>query len=436
MNQSLGGNIMDNFHIGPAGGSGGQPFDGYDIPEDARLTAIHVFTEWVINALQFEFIHPDGTPGGNAIIGGLGGEHHVFYLDEDEYLTGISGRAGWYIDSIRFHTSKQVSPTFGGAGGEREFSFDAPEGFELYGLFGRSGWYIDALGVYARRHTEAEGSDESWDEDEDESWLALAGEGEALPASVVVRREVIASNEALDELEDSTLAEAIAEMGADTEGEGTVDAAVYTQIVDDAESGQTVAVIMAVASEVGGVETVGDEPDEVAVMVTDTIESEDDIHLLEEEAVEGAIDALLAEMDEEADEVEVTIYTGVDEREESGKAYAAVVAIATRIEPLADLPSRSAEVAPAGKTRRPPGKGLEIVEGIGPKIAELLMSHDIHDLAELAATPVDKLREILGAAGRRFRLADPATWPEQAALGAAGMWDKLTELQARLKGGK
>ena len=69
-------------------------------------------------------------------------------------------------------------------------------------------------------------------------------------------------------------------------------------------------------------------------------------------------------------------------------------------------------------------------------IRDRLISHNIHDLAELASTPVDKLSEILGAAGRRFRLADPTTWPEQAALGAAGMWDKLTELQAQLKGGR
>ena len=426
---------MDNFHIGPVGGNGGRPFDNYDIPEDARLTAIHVFTEWVINALQFDFIQTDGTPGGNGLIGGLGGEHHVFYLDEDEFLTGISGRAGWYVDSIRFHTNKRISPTFGGAGGDRDFSFAAPEASEIYGLFGRSGWYIDALGVYTRSHAEVVENDAT--SDEAESWLALAGEGEALPASVVVRREIVASNEALDELEDAILMEAIAGIGTETEGEGTVDAAIYTQVIDDAESGQTVAVIMAVASEVGAIETVGDEPDEVAVMVTDAIESEDDILLLEEEAVESAIDALLAEMEDETDEVEVTIYTGIDEKEGDDKVYAAVVAIATRLESPVALPSRSIELDdPAEQPRRPRGKGLEIVEGIGPKIAELLISHNIHDLAELASTPVDKLSEILGAAGRRFRLADPTTWPEQAALGAAGMWDKLTELQAQLKGGR
>lgn len=426
---------MDKFQIGPTGGNGGQPFDNYDIPEGARLTAIHVFTEWVINALQFDFVNSDGTSASRPPVGGLGGEHHVFYLDNDEYLTGISGRSGWYIDSIRFHTNKRVSPTFGGVGGERDFAFEAPAEFEVGGFFGRSAWYIDALGVNARRRVEDDIVDLS-DDDEGESWLTLAGEGEALPASVVVRREVITSNEELGELEDSALMEAIAEMGVETDDEGTVDAAVYTQVIDDGSSGQTIAVILAVASEVGTVETVGDEPQEVAVMVTDAIESEEDISLLEEEAVEGAIDALLEEMDEETDEVEVTIYTGVDDREESGKAYAAVVAIATRLSSTAEIPSRSAEAVQVASTRRAPGKDLELVEGIGPKIAELLIASDIHDLAELAATPVEKIREVLIAGGRRFRLADPTTWPEQAALGAAGKWDKLTELQARLKAGR
>ena len=427
---------MDKFQIGPAGGNGGRAFENYEIPEDARLTAVHIFTEWVVNAIQIDFSLPDGTPGGHPPIGGLGGEHHVFYLDDDEYLTGVSGRAGWYIDSICLHTNKRVSPTFGGVGGERDFAFIAPEGFEIGGLFGRSAWYVDSLGVIVRQHLEAEADDELWDEDEDESWLALAGEGEALPASVVVHREFVNSNEALGELEDSALMEAIAAMGVDTEDEGTVDAAVYTQVIDDLESGQTIAVILAVASEVGTVETVGDDPQEVAVMVTDAIESDDDIRLLEEEAVESAIDALLEEMGEEANEIEVTIYTGVDEQEDNNKAYAAVVAIATPLSPTVEVPSRSAGISLADQSRRPHGNDLELVEGIGPKIAELLNNHAIHGLADLAATPVDRIREILGAGGRRFRLADPTTWPEQAVLGATGKWDELSELQARLKAGR
>ncbi len=76
------------------------------------------------------------------------------------------------------------------------------------------------------------------------------------------------------------------------------------------------------------------------------------------------------------------------------------------------------------------------MEGIGPKIAELLIANGIYDLADLAETSVESVRKILSDAGRRFRLADPGTWQEQAAHGAAGKWDELSELQVRLKAGR
>ena len=83
---------MQPKQLGPIGGESGRPFEDYTIPADARLTAIHVFAEWVLDALRFEYAGSNGQPGGNPPVGGLGGYHHVFYLDEDEYLLGISGR--------------------------------------------------------------------------------------------------------------------------------------------------------------------------------------------------------------------------------------------------------------------------------------------------------------------------------------------------------
>ncbi|HOT92095.1 MAG TPA: helix-hairpin-helix domain-containing protein [Anaerolineae bacterium] len=79
---------------------------------------------------------------------------------------------------------------------------------------------------------------------------------------------------------------------------------------------------------------------------------------------------------------------------------------------------------------------LQRIEGIGPKIAEILNAHGIYTFADLAQTDVARLREILEAAGPRYRLADPETWPEQAQLAANGDWERLFELQSRLKGGR
>lgn len=78
---------------------------------------------------------------------------------------------------------------------------------------------------------------------------------------------------------------------------------------------------------------------------------------------------------------------------------------------------------------------LEIVEGIGPKIAGLLNDADIKTFAQLADTPVATISKILEAAGSRYRLAKPDTWPQQAGLAASGKWAALKELQDKLSGG-
>ena len=140
-------------------------------------------------------------------------------------------------------------------------------------------------------------------------------------------------------------------------------------------------------------------------------------------------------MEEEADEVEVTIYSGISQDEADNQLYGAVVAIATRL-PAESPQTGAAPAENKSKKYQQPGKDLQLIEGIGPKIAELLMANGIHDLADLADTPVEQIREMLLAAGRRFRLADPGSWPEQARLGASGLWDALSDLQARLKGGR
>ncbi|MEZ4768279.1 MAG: helix-hairpin-helix domain-containing protein [Caldilineales bacterium] len=54
------------------------------------------------------------------------------------------------------------------------------------------------------------------------------------------------------------------------------------------------------------------------------------------------------------------------------------------------------------------------IDGIGPKISALLREAGIGAVSVVAKTPVERLQKILGAAGPRYRGADPATWPAQA----------------------
>jgi len=79
---------------------------------------------------------------------------------------------------------------------------------------------------------------------------------------------------------------------------------------------------------------------------------------------------------------------------------------------------------------------LKIVEGIGPKIEELLKSAGINTWRELSTTSSDQIRQILLAAGSRFKMHNPETWPEQARMADAKEWEKLKEYQDFLDGGK
>ncbi len=85
---------------------------------------------------------------------------------------------------------------------------------------------------------------------------------------------------------------------------------------------------------------------------------------------------------------------------------------------------------------RGPATDLKIIEGIGPKIEEILKAGDINDWSELAAADPGRLRELLEQAGGQFRMHNPYTWPLQARLAAGGRWEELDEYQDELKGGR
>jgi large subunit ribosomal protein L17 len=79
---------------------------------------------------------------------------------------------------------------------------------------------------------------------------------------------------------------------------------------------------------------------------------------------------------------------------------------------------------------------LKIVEGIGPKIAELFIAKGITTFAQLATTDVDAMKAILEEGGPAFAGKDPGTWAAQAQMAADGKMDELMAWQEELKGGK
>jgi predicted flap endonuclease-1-like 5' DNA nuclease len=78
---------------------------------------------------------------------------------------------------------------------------------------------------------------------------------------------------------------------------------------------------------------------------------------------------------------------------------------------------------------------FEIIEGIGPKINEVMHNAGVHTFAALAALDIPGISKILDAAGPNFKLANPETWAKQAALCATGDWEKLKAWQDELVAG-
>ena len=78
---------------------------------------------------------------------------------------------------------------------------------------------------------------------------------------------------------------------------------------------------------------------------------------------------------------------------------------------------------------------IEIIEGIGPKIAAVLAAGGISTFAQLASTKADDMTAMLKASGGRFSLANPASWAEQAALLRDGKMAEFKKLTDELVGG-
>lgn len=80
---------------------------------------------------------------------------------------------------------------------------------------------------------------------------------------------------------------------------------------------------------------------------------------------------------------------------------------------------------------------LQIIEGIGPKMEEVLQNAGVQTWKELASkTPVD-LRNLLDQAdASKYKIIDPSTWSDQAQLAVNGKWEELIVMQKTLDTGK
>lgn len=78
---------------------------------------------------------------------------------------------------------------------------------------------------------------------------------------------------------------------------------------------------------------------------------------------------------------------------------------------------------------------LTVIEGIGPKINELLNKAGVASFAQLSKQTVPQMQKILDDGGDAYSLANPSTWAQQATLANENKWAELKVLQDSLTGG-
>ncbi len=80
---------------------------------------------------------------------------------------------------------------------------------------------------------------------------------------------------------------------------------------------------------------------------------------------------------------------------------------------------------------------LQIIEGIGPKMEEVLKKHNVNTWSDLAGNKASELRSLLDNENpTRYKIIDPTTWSNQAQLAADEKWTELIAMQKDLDTGK
>jgi len=130
-------------------------------------------------------------------------------------------------------------------------------------------------------------------------------------------------------------------------------------------------------------------------------------------------------------------------KKSSSKKATTKKATAKKVTAKKATPKKAAAKTTRKITRKPAVKkvakakdDLKKIEGIGPKIAEHLNKGGIHTFADLGKAKQATLKGILAAAGPRYKMHNPGSWPKQAKLAAKGNWNALKVLQDELNGGR
>ncbi|MDW3650194.1 MAG: 50S ribosomal protein L17 [Bacteroidia bacterium] len=156
----------------------------------------------------------------------------------------------------------------------------------------------------------------------------------------------------------------------------------------------------------------------------------------EAEVVEEAVDQVEEVVEETVEEVAEAAEEVAEEvvEEAPAEVEAAVEEVVEEAAPEVEAAVEEVvEEAPAAEVE---ADDLTKIEGIGPKIKELLIAAGLPTFASVAAATPEQIKEVLTNAGSRYARHNPGTWPKQAEMAAAGQWDELKKWQDELDGGK
>jgi Jacalin-like lectin domain len=143
---------LPSFQCGPSGGQQGTNQFSDKLPaEGVHITAM-TFTYGDINngyLNTFQTMYSDGTMSerhGTTV----GPYSASIALDPGEYITEFSGRYGDNPNIITVRTNLQTYERVFTRGGNQEFRYQVPDGYEVIGFMGADGDTIYAIGIIAR----------------------------------------------------------------------------------------------------------------------------------------------------------------------------------------------------------------------------------------------------------------------------------------------
>jgi len=95
--------------------------------------------------------------------------------------------------------------------------------------------------------------------------------------------------------------------------------------------------------------------------------------------------------------------------------------------PLRSSPTKVSDTS--DKYSKVSNDNLQIIEGIGPKMEQVLKENGIKNFNLLSKNNTENLKTILNRYGDKYKIIDPKDWAQQATLADNRKWDELMSFQ-------